>query len=1221
MRATHTALVSLFALSALTGQAQVMPEIPAIWREVRGVIDGAIPSNPQFTRPHVPAIRTTQDGRIGIIVEGGDGVNGTPRFILMNPEKLGAPLLTSAPGSFTMSNQTAAWLRSFSDPVASHAQFTGNNGPVAHACLWDDAGPTSSGGQDIYDVKVLVTCNTNSGLNRYTRLCVTPIRITVSNPKTANATIASVVRQPNTTTTVGQIFPFDASGFEPVIAGDGRLLVFRVFATALPFGLTTVAADIVYSYYDAGASVESVDVTQWTTLRPISHAHFDTPIYQQFPFAFSQFRDAEGNWIADGADIGGSYPWIDRGAKNLFFEGIHDSLHYFSGGTWNHGRYNQNPVPGDPWAYYFTTANDAQEDSGLHQGITVLGLWTRGKMVQIDNLNNDTDYAVGTGDGVVAPPVLPDHPTAWNLGPQQRLVTLFNGPSGMAGANDLPIGYGRATQRMPLGENDNGNIIDSLENKFNYRTLAKPKAFHDVVWHLNNSRQTDTLVFDDFLDPDALVVANMTGLLTLPASTPGVVNELYHHTGWDTSSHQFLAGVVKLQNAAATSQWAVPTHGLVTGPGRVEPAAVGGIHGKGFWLDGSIGLRFTVPAQGSGQVGRSEWYVSLFVDCRSANPNDVVERRLITFPDNTSIRLYGRQQVLYADASGNVVNRITLPAVDTINFPTIMDDLLPQAGWAHLAFQIRRSGKAVEFLLDGLPYSRWQSCQTALFQMTAGDLTVGKSAAPQTGFRGWIDDFKVLAHTVDPETACNHAGGTLVGLANYSGALRVKFADRFPAWTHGQIDAELKNRGETPAGPYACLFDYTDDNFASATPPANVTLLREALHFPEGPLFHNAPRPNTTQNSFCASCHSSGGLGGLHTSALTYNGTVLTSDLRRQPSQPPAKLFGLIPAGLVQGQNGVQPPTTITTAVGGDPLDPLVFPAFAGPAIVRTFTVLDGTSGKELMELQAGATIDPARLGTNSYRFRANLESAQGSVALTLDALAVTPVTSPYLIPTSAIVLAAGTHTLSATPAGGATTTITFVVAGQTIRVVAEYGADFQPNGPKPGWQYCWNEANTIGVPSGYRPLNFHPGSNQYTTFGLAYPETVPTESPFGALNATGGHPGRGTSQGVAADRFVIAGYQAKVDGYYGVLDASVSSVATSGTNGGVVLIYVQSAAGMSLRVTGLFQPGLGFLLSPLSLGQLTKGDVVWFCVGPAGSDTSDTFAMNFKVRYSELSF
>lgn len=1188
--------------------AQSVPDAPAIAREVTGVVDQGSPAagtNAFFRRAHIPALRTTADGRIAVIVEGGNPYE-PPGFTLMAPEQLTQPMLLDSPGPFARGNSFTVSRQGF----VAFPVLTPPGMPVSHACLWDDAPPTTNAaGQDRYDLAVFVTSNYDlvnppQPPQRRTQFFVTPVTILVNNPKTPNASIASVTAG---TPVAGPPYPFEASGFEPVICGDGRLLVTRIFSSQIPWppGSTTgtTSADIVYSYYDPALGGPA-DPTKWTELLPISHAPFDTRINTRFGFARSQFRDSAGTPIADGEDIGSSYPWIDREAKNLFFESVTDMLHYYRNGVW-FGRYPQSGVPGDPWLAY------GAEDSGAHQGVAFAGLWSHGKMVQLDTLNNDMDYAIGGPSN----------------GPQQRLVTLFtpnSGPNGNEPA-ELQLGYGRATERMPLGENDNANIIDSLQNKFAYRKFMRPMTLRDVVWHVNNSKQTDEFVFDDYLDPDALVIANMNGATTMPPN-PGAstgMNPLTHHSGWNTTFKDF-RDEVWLQNAATapTTQWAIPAYGLVLGPGRLEPAATGGVHGKGFWMDGATGVRFVVPANAGGAVASHDWYFGMFVDCRFAD--DTAERRLFTFPDGTSVRLYGRRQVLYADASGVIVQRITLPAIDTTPPASALDDLLPRTGWAHLAFQVRKGGTDVEFLLDGLPYSRWQHFTTSLFQPLAGNLTLG-SPGGAGGFRGWIDDFKLFAHTVDAETACNHAGGTLIGLpAAYTGVWKTKFAQRYPAWTHARITADMTQHGEASHPLYACFHDYRTDNGTYAgNVPVGTVHLRQSVHFPEGPLFQNAPRPDTRANSFCISCHAASGLGGLGLGALAFNGVNAVNDARRQPSQPPATLFGAIPAALVETDTSSQPPTPMIAPPSGQPVDPWLLPSYAGPATLQSVSVLDGSTGEELDLLSFGKKLDPARYGTTKFQFRANLDSAQGSVQLSLDGSAVNPGFAPYLVPAVGVVLAAGQHTFSVMPQGAPMGTILdFQVLGGTKRTVADYRDDFQAGAVKKNWFYCWNAFAAMGASTSataLKQLNWHPGSSSFTELGLAYPESS-TLLPLGALSATGGYPGRGSSQGATFDRFVLAGYQAKIGGYYGI-DAGFVTSLNAASTGQQIAIYVQSGTTLTRKMLRSNPGGQTALLNNISLGLLAAGDIVWLGVGPSGNDTADTFSLDFSVVYNELFF
>ena len=101
------------------------PESPALWREVAGVIHDTrvTPATTNFTRPHMPAWRTTADGRVGLIVEGGGTEGGTPRFGLFMPEKMTQPFLNNPAGSFTMSSTSFKWLDGYSSASSASSQF------------------------------------------------------------------------------------------------------------------------------------------------------------------------------------------------------------------------------------------------------------------------------------------------------------------------------------------------------------------------------------------------------------------------------------------------------------------------------------------------------------------------------------------------------------------------------------------------------------------------------------------------------------------------------------------------------------------------------------------------------------------------------------------------------------------------------------------------------------------------------------------------------------------------------------------------------------------------------------------------------------------------------------------------------------------------------------------------------------------------------------------
>lgn len=161
-------------------------------------------------------------------------------------------------------------------------------------------------------------------------------------------------------------------------------------------------------------------------------------------------------------------------------------------------------------------------------------------------------------------------------------------------------------------------------------------------------------------------------------------------TGWNEITKAF-DGEIQIQNAATAlpSRWTIPTHGRVFGSGgRIEPAAAGGIYGKGFWMDGSTGLAFTIPTQaGSESLADKSWYVGLFVDARFDDDDRI--RSLLTFPNGAVVKLYGRRQLLLVNSFGDILHRATIPA--PLHPPSAtgngMNDLFPEEGWTHLALQ------------------------------------------------------------------------------------------------------------------------------------------------------------------------------------------------------------------------------------------------------------------------------------------------------------------------------------------------------------------------------------------------------------------------------------------------------------------------------------------------------------------------------------------------------
>ena len=125
-------------------------------------------------------------------------------------------------------------------------------------------------------------------------------------------------------------------------------------------------------------------------------------------------------------------------------------------------------------------------------------------------------------------------------------------------------------------------------------------------------------------------------------------------------------------------------------------------------------------------------------------------------------------------------------------------------------------------------------------------------------------------------------------------------------------------------------------------------------------------------------------------------------------------------------------------------------------------------------------------------------------------------------------------------------------------------------------------------------------------------------------LSSTGGHPGRGTTQGEAADRYAIAAYTVKIAGYYAVSSGFVTGSSTAG-NGGRVIVNAETlnVDGITTTTTQKFNntyaAGTTLNLTSINTGLMQAGDTIYVCVGPNTSDGSDSFSIDFSIYCNEL--
>lgn len=879
------------------GKKATIPEVPATDRMVVGV------SEDGFTKPHIPPLRWTADGRVGVESQvGGTVENPSPvSLYLLAPEKLSEPFADTAPGPHAMI------LDRVTLPFDDFAK--GHLGTVQHTNICDpyttDEGTRKnpyacgeSGEDDCYDVTLVSSylriSNQAPRMHNGNRLMGTPMHIRVSNPKTTQATVAEV--------TFGE--PTFSKGrtdvlFETLTPADGRIFVARRGFTPLVWQNTATketqlgSYDIVYAVTPPES--DPCDVTDWSDLYPITHAPYDERVNQRYLFAAQPFRDPGGEIIPDGVDIKGTYPWMDKEAKMF-------SMQVAPGKLFPRHAYDGNPMSRFPVRCYDEEECDVaymrDSDNSKDNLYVIVGAWTQGKMVLLDGLLNDLDFRLGGRDrdhsyiSIYEPGTGKDSESTG----EKRVGSTRGGP-GVVPVKDKA---GEVVGNYATG---NISMFDSVENRLNYVENIKHSKPYDVVWNMSSGHSTEEFAFDDYLTPDGFIVSNMVGHLKHKNSR---WYKMDYYDGW----HQLLmnfSGEVRVQNSATSlpSHWLIPEYGRVYN-GRLEPVANGGVRGKGLWFNGNnTRIEYTVREQPQ-DVLTKDWYYGLFIEPRLSD--DDVERVLVRFPDNSKLTLVGLDQLKLSSHQEKVVATLDLPASVT------------ELAWSHLGLLVHAADETgspgkLEIFLDGFLF--WQSnldygfasfAESNLgvtnFRPVAGRITVGDDVAGKglAAYHGWMDEFKAFAYEPNLESICNYAHGTIVGLTETTEDRWQDLADRYEQTSHDKVTTELALYGQTGSDRYVCYHDYSGDDLAHTNNlPANTIALRDRFHFPEGPLYHDVPRPDSSANEFCHTCHHKDGIGGLDLEALELRGMDAKYDHRRQPLQPPAKVYGSIPANWLPG--------------------------------------------------------------------------------------------------------------------------------------------------------------------------------------------------------------------------------------------------------------------------------------------------------------------------------
>lgn len=853
-----------------------LAEIPALNRKVTGYEDG------NFVAPHIPAVRTSNDGRIGVYIKP-EATSPERRFVLFNPESQTQHFAKQPPGPNLISSSLLVPNNQFdgdSTQDGHHLTLCDGSSPFADQPGNGPVNPSACGNNDCYQLHTVTTGIVSGPSGQERQLWVTPITVEVSNPKTAQAAITSVTAG---APVAGPQWAVDFM-FEPMFTGDGRLLVFRAQNSNFQWEdhVDSNASNNPSGTYDMayGLIPETANACDLASLEgpfPLSHAAYHPGLGDRYGFAEYPLRDPEGNAVAHGVDVKGTYPWVDRQGRNVFFTGIQATLHYRQSGV-TYTRYTARCVTG--------VSNCPQniyqvDDGGKTRGVIVAGLWTRGKMVLLDGDFANIDYGLKQDSG------------------SHREIQLFDPYSAASGDQSgwVRIGTGRdnGVVELPAFGVANTTFIDSLENLFNYSAELKPATPRDVVWRINSGRATGEVAFDDYLLLDAVVVANMNASMTHDDPSYGDSSAMRYRDGFNATSDFTGPGFThtpRLQNAATGSS--VPAYGLAHGNIRIEPAATGGIKGKGLWLDGVSGATFALSS-----AINDAFYTGVFVDLR--NPTES-PRQVIGFPGGSALSI-GESQVHYQTAS----------QTHSVAIPTPV--LALERQWHHLGAQVNSNGSQVTIFWDGFELANFSTAPHS--PLSVGDIVLGASPSGE-GVRAWLDDFKVLGGTPDLESICNHARGTLIGFDDGFDTVWSPIAASYPLNSHSQLSAQLNLNGQATHERYACLHDYSlDYGILAEDLPAGSSSLRAALQFPEGPVQWNIARPDSRNNGFCLDCHDDGLPAPLsREAALQAGSAAMQYDHRRQPSQPIRLMGGWLSesmfAPMEPAQDQTDPSGTLT---------------------------------------------------------------------------------------------------------------------------------------------------------------------------------------------------------------------------------------------------------------------------------------------------------------------
>jgi hypothetical protein len=711
--------------------------------------------------------------------------------------------------------------------------------------------------------------------------------------------------------------------FEPATSGDGRLLIVNMR------GLYYAAADDVCR------------ASSWSHFKPLSMMPMDPAVNSHYEIAKSQvvhgnpqpFRDTLGNPIPFGVTNQWAYPWLDREGKNLFFAAKANTQDgYYARRVLREDRFSPlvetditlGPPSDDRRAEF-------NPDRSSAQAVSVLGAWTHGKAIILDNGLNLTDLAGNTLDQF------------------QRTYDLR-----LYAGEDLSVASKGSSQ------------IFSFENQLNHLDAMRPTLPFDVVWNVqSNTQRNAEVAFDDYLNKRAFVVAHMNAAMRMDVSPYGpdraetflqdgfmpLKNAWADVRGGELADFRFKRSPLA-QNAATGSPLfgtdgpQPPANVRLRGGARIEPVALGGVSGKGVWLDGHNDFMDMGYPVNSAQ---RDWLFGIWLDSRHQNvvkpPLTLVRsppRTLFYLSDNSWVGL-----VQVTENTGSTFNEWHELAVynsaSGAHFTVNLGSLVQVGRYFHFGMKLFSEGnqRKLAFYINGT----WHSTLIVSSRDTGFDPMFnsangwtwmdvsdpGPAFAPwqsRLPFLGWVDELRIYAlapgdaqQPWTEELLCNQALGTTVDVSQLP----------LEKW-HPQLDALRWRASLYPGGRRAVCEQLWLDTYSEPLDhPAQYgsALCIDRVH--KNPhsepswalrcmragmmalptLQATQPRPDTRGNAFCLSCHTgTATLPGLGLGALTAGTGPRIEDPRRQPMNVPAVMGGVVPPWLTTGIN--QPDGTRT---------------------------------------------------------------------------------------------------------------------------------------------------------------------------------------------------------------------------------------------------------------------------------------------------------------------